>query len=336
MLPTEMLNDFWKDVMKAYQNFDSKHKVEKLEDFLSEPIFYNKAILVNNHCIYRDIWAQRGIYIINDLVNVTGNYLTFIDFCIKYDLRREDFLFYTGCISAIRAYQRKLNITIEAYTDPSERNLLTQKIFQIFKGSKLYYQFLSETNELPSFCQKWEEKLNINFQWENIFYKLCCIKEVKLKWFQVRLMTRILGTNIALYGMRLRADNLCTFCLEERETIEHIFTECNVVWMFLTNLKTKLTELNLIDRTFRFDDKMLLFGTDMKNDRDDVFEYVLVIMRYYIYKCRCEESFPTLGVFQAYLKNKFEIEKHIAQSNNQLTKFELKWAVWMDFVNNTQ
>ena len=84
---------------------------------------------------------------------------------------------------------------------------------------------------------------------------------------------------------------------------------------------------------------MLLFGTDIKNDRDAVFEYVLVIMRYYIYKCTCEESFPTLGVFQAYLKNKFEIEKHIAQSNNQFkTKFELKWAVWMDFVNtcNTQ
>ena len=328
---TEILNDFWKDVMYAYQSFGSKLKVEKVEDFLSEPIFYNKNVLINNHYINRESWVLKGIFTIKDLINDTGGYLTFLEFCIKYNLQREDFLYYSGCILAIKAYQRKLKITIDSDSNPAERNLLNQKIFQTVKGSKMYYQLFIETKENPNFCQKWDEKLNREMQWKYVFKKVYCIREIRLKWFQVRLMTRVLGTNIALYGMGIRNNNLCTFCLEERETIEHLFTECNVTWMFLTSLKTKLIELNIVDRNFNFKDEMLLFGT-MDKEVLDVFEYILIVLRYYIYKCRCEDSFPSLEVFRNYLKNKYEIEKHIAQKNNILTKFNIDWAEWMDFV----
>ena len=55
------------------------------------------------------------------------------------------------------------------------------------------------------------------------------IKDTKLQDFQHKLVHRILITNSFLYKFGLKEVELCTFCAETKESLVHIFEECNHV-----------------------------------------------------------------------------------------------------------
>ena len=48
------------------------------------------------------------------------------------------------------------------------------------------------------------------------------IQEIKLKWYQIRLVHRIIATNIVLMHMGIENDITCSFCRQDRDSINHI------------------------------------------------------------------------------------------------------------------
>ena len=68
--------------------------------------------------------------------------------------------------------------------------------------------------------------------------------EAKLRWFQFRIIHRILPTKRYLNVRKVIDSAECSFCGNEEETIEHLFWNCDIVtrfWNeFLTILKAKL------------------------------------------------------------------------------------------------
>ena len=63
-------------------------------------------------------------------------------------------------------------------------------------------------------------------------------KDTKLQDFQYKLIHRILSTNSFLYKYGLKETELCTFCTETKESLVHIFWECNYVrnfWLAIGN-----------------------------------------------------------------------------------------------------
>ena len=49
------------------------------------------------------------------------------------------------------------------------------------------------------------------------------IRDVKLRWFQMRILHIIIATNMTLKEMGVVDDTRCKFCNNERDSIEHIF-----------------------------------------------------------------------------------------------------------------
>ena len=78
----------------------------------------------------------------------------------------------------------------------------------------------------------WEERLQQNIDWDTVFTKICNLKEVKMKWFQIRIVHRILATNVILHSMKVAPDDLCSFCGDEKDSIQHIFVKCRYVLSF--------------------------------------------------------------------------------------------------------
>ena len=73
---------------------------------------------------------------------------------------------------------------------------------------------------------KWGAELNLgpNFCWKKILtFPFSLVKDTKLRWFQFRIIHRILGTNSLLCKMGIKTDNKCSFCNREKETIKHLF-----------------------------------------------------------------------------------------------------------------
>ena len=51
-------------------------------------------------------------------------------------------------------------------------------------------------------------------------------QEMKLKWSQIRLLHRILATNIVIKEMDITQSVLCDFCHLERDSLQHCMWGC--------------------------------------------------------------------------------------------------------------
>ena len=265
-----------------------------------------------------------------DFFDQTGQPLTYGAFNLKFNVNTPNFLLYHGCLEAIRTYRRRLDITLEN-DNVSSNNSLMQKIISCPSGAKSFYDALCDKSE-PSFCNKWNEKLNINVNWKTAFDNISKMKEIKLRWFQLRIMNRIIGTNVTLKAMKIRIDDLCTFCNEETETIEHLFTECMFSIQFWNNVKTLLVENNIVQNDFVLDQKCILFGIS-EYLTSKALLYFIQVAKYFIYKSRCEECIPIFETFKVYFKKKFQIIRYIAMKNNALDQFDIEWELWSNLTD---
>jgi hypothetical protein len=187
-------NLFWKDVFRVYEQFRYKIKPQSSAEVLSEPLFFNNNLKINNNYIYYKNWMQKSVNCIGNLIDDRGHFYTYQEFTRKYDIQVNP-LTYLGCMQTVKKYLKSLNITIEnneMLTSPKSLACIHAQV----KGTKSYYNKLTENEKAPNCCSKWETKLGEQIDWNSCFYKIKHIREVKLKWFQIRLLHRILATNI--------------------------------------------------------------------------------------------------------------------------------------------
>ena len=324
------LNAFWKNVFYSYEILGDNTIVTCSEEALAEPIFYNNRFKIGGVCYFYERWYEAGIRQVKDLLDDNGHFFTFNALNQKYNLNERNFFKHMQCIQSLRQFLRKHNIQIDNM-NCCDKNV-TLKIFQQCpRGSRLFYNIILSKQCSPKFATKWEAKLQCQIDWKRTLSFVHKIKEVKLKWFQIRIVHRILGTNVTLYCMRLRPNNCCTFCGTTRENISHIFVDCTIVKAFLLDVKRCMVQCNIIDNQFTFDPLLLLFGYSDDNG-DETFMYVMLVVRFYIYKCRCEGSQPVFVSFQQYMKKVYLVQKQIARQNHVLNSFEDKWINWQTFI----
>ena len=158
---------------------------------------------------------------INNMLNDNGIFMSFKFFKEKFGTKRY-YITYIGCIQAIKSYIRKTEITEEGKN--SAALIKTPKtIYNQQKGSCLYYEVLTQNITRPNCCDKWEAKLNKDINWCITFKKMQQIQEIKLKWFQIRQVHRIIATNVVLMHMGIENDITCSFCRQDRDSVNHIF-----------------------------------------------------------------------------------------------------------------
>ena len=208
-------------------------------------------------------------------------------------------------------------------------------IFSQPKGSKHLYETLCSNKHTPNCCQKWESKLGVSIHWRKVFIKVSKIKEVKLRWLQIRLINRILATNVILKAMRISANDACAFCADEKESIEHLFTRCAVVNKFWNDLVT-LTECKCEHiGKLKLTNKLILFGFDEGCVLDGGLENILMEAKSYIYRCRYDNSIPTIQAFLCHLKRKYRVLRHAAEIEMNLAGFNETWMNYKSLVDHT-
>ena len=89
--------------------------------------------------------------------------------------------------------------------------------------------------------EKWNRDLKKEVSWENIYAHVYrTISEPKLRWFQLRILYRIVPTNKYLFMCRIKNSALCTHCVVE-EDILHLLWECEVARNFRRNVCNWIT-----------------------------------------------------------------------------------------------
>jgi len=321
-------NLFWKDVFKHMKNLFKKCIPNTAHEFLAEHIQYNTSILRDKKTIYVKEWHDYNIFLIRQLLNLDGKFFTFNEFLIKYPGIRTNFLLYEGIINAIKGYQHRLNIILTR-----EYSLINNIVWQcIKKGNKYIQQILNYNLDTPAATSRWNTCFE-NLNWKEIF--LHCYKtsgDVQLRWFQTRLLHRVLPTQRYLFLCKIKDSPLCNFCEKDEQSIVHLFFDCDLVSKFWNDLLVLLKEKCNHCHDIYFDQELILFGLKLNVHTDAVLDLIILMAKFYIYKCKLQDTQPILNTFTLLLQNRYNIERYIAAVNDKTSQFDTTWAPYLPII----
>ena len=316
------LNEFWKDVYDIWltiqtqeSQFDQKPQ--------TEPLFHNQNIQINNKSIFYKEWFLKGVTCINDVIDETGNFYSWEQFSLKYDIKNQAFKY----IALIHAVPPNWKQRIK---DDIQRKLILvsypiiQKLKGLRKPAKFFYNYMIEkTATTPIKSEhKWCKILNNEIEkWNDIYilpYKVTC--ETKLRYFQLKILHRTTVTNKWLYKCKISDSPYCTFCKIYEESIQHVFYECLITKNMWFKVADWLSSLDI-----SFDEYFTQTNILLGNPHGPSFlEHIRLITMELIYNAKLEENENKLNLtlLKQIIKYKMKIEKN----SNQID-FTQKWHI---------
>lgn len=156
------------------------------------------------------------------------------------------------------------------------------------------------------------------------------MKEIKLKWFQIKICYRILVTNNILHKLGVvDSSNKCNFCQKEKDTIEHYLYFCEHLLSFWIQLETFLKEKCGNCERFRFNFPLILFGTDEITETDEILDLVILLGKVFVYKCRITKTKPNIQHFLKELCWRYKMEKYAHTMEMKQAEFKRKWYPYL-------
>ena len=113
--------------------------------------------------------------------------------------------------------------------------------------------------------------------------------------------------------------DLCTFCQNERETIFHIFCECDIVKNFWMQFKNWI---NPNEEIVALDNFEIIFG---KLNDNTCINLLIILAKYHIYKQKLKNCHPSISNFKSEVEYYYKLQKHIYKNKNMENDFQRKW-----------
>ena len=114
-----------------------------------------------------------------------------------------------------------------------------------------------------------------------------------------------------------------TNCGKHRETVLHLFVECDAVaeiwWEIKTYIKTKYgLDVDVTNK------KKVLFNS-LIPPKGHIVNFLCLIFKQYVYRQRCLRKPILYNQFILYVNQMENIEKYIALKNDKMNKHSAKW-----------
>ena len=110
------------------------------------------------------------------------------------------------------------------------------------------------------------------------------------------------------------------FCLTAKDTIQHIFWECKHSQQFWTRLG--LTEREVYFLLQIKTECLILFGINDNIKTENVFDFILLLAKQYLYKCKIGKQPPNIDIFRRRKKlYRYKIEEYNAKMSCSCSSF---------------
>ena len=315
-------NTFWEEVAGAW------HSISHISNpnggqILSKVLWYNRHIKINVP-VNKKQMIDKGIIQIKDVYNIAKQRLLTANE-LQARVSAFNFLAWNGLLYAIpdewkRTLANEKPIREEAIETFDDLNCV-QKCAQW--SYPLLLKAIPVSTPEKAFT-KWSEELNLPlaFSWPSEFKKLyAAISDFKLRWFQLRIMHRILPTNSRLYLYGIRSSDRCDSCTDRRESIIHLFWFCPAVMHFWTQLK------RIVSLGTPFTARLVILGNDLGGNRipSKQLYAVILIAKWYIWRCRFNKTKPNIQGFLRVALDYIRVERYAAMTTHSMYKFNRNW-----------
>ena len=315
-------NPFYKDVVIALirlkQKLHNDCKFNKRTDIF---LWYSDILKVDDKPFILRDWYDKGVRYVSDLVNNEGCLYNFNHFQSIYNVKT-NFLRFFGICQAIKSYY---GCTKFIKLSQPHRPHFYDMLLKSQKGSHDFYSILNKKEVNPSSQLKWCVDLDIHtMNWRDIYnLPFSLTIDCNYKWFQYRINTRLLATNSFLFKISISNSDLCIFCSIEKETILHLFCQCDKVlplWDSFVNF------INLgFEGNFRLNDHIRLFGITNNIGSNTGINKLLIWFRYFIYRGKQNKHVPHFNMFLNEIRCILIAEHYNAMIYDKLDLFLKTW-----------
>ena len=104
--------------------------------------------------------------------------------------------------------------------------------------------------------------------------------------------------------MGIAQDVLCNFCNLEGDSIQHCMWRCEHVKLFWNKLEGFICNYCNNVQNLKFNEKIILFGTDDNFKSDSVLDFIMLYAKYCIYSCRYEKKLTSIMCIQKGVEKK--------------------------------
>ena len=334
ILMQRCVNPFWVDVLKHYKKLNDICVPMSADDFACECLYYNVNIQRGKKVVYIREWDENDIKTVGDLIGSNG-FLTFLEFQRKYPNVTSDFLLYEGIVKSAKEYAKRLDIKeIEVNENVLHDMPIVWK--QLSKGSSKLLYFCFVKRSIPLKCiDKWSEAHNKEYDVKKVFtHVIKTTSDTRLRWFQYKIIHRILPTQRFLFLRKIVTTPLCCLCNVEEETFEHLFWECERIQFFWEELTTWFHENFVHCSHVFFSKELVIMGVKPEVKTDKSFDLIMLLAKHYIFSCKLKKSAPLLRVFLQILKQRYMIEKVNAYTNGRQGFFHQQWRLYSHFFSS--
>ena len=194
-------------------------------------------------------------------------------------------------------------------------------------GCRLFYKSLlrSKYSHTPSLLRsrvKWNRELDQNLNWEEISHNLLsCTKNTTLLWFQDRILHRILTTN-TFVSKFMDVSPSCTFCSGHRETLLHLFAECEKVKCIWDGIKDMI--FTRLGCQVSLNSQSIIVGPEsdglMLLENKNAIQRIIILGKYYIYRTKVAQGQILLSGLKAFAD--FYTKAEFNKAKEQYTEAE--------------
>lgn len=329
-LAGQVKNEFWKDTLQSWTTVLKKISFDKNKSPWCEPLWYNP--LISNGKLFYAYLYEKGIHVIGDIIDRDNKILSLDTIKHKFSIPNLNFLHYFRIKLEVLNYLKNITNPVETYMVYPYIPKYYAILYKNGASSKDLYRLLNEKLKIKKDYQtKWNDKLNLEQNNDNYWSRIfkACFKSVEdpyLKWFQYRIIHKVLGTRYLLGQMGIANSVNCYFCKNSAETISHLFDECPLVSNLWADFQNWIYD-KIHYRLFLNSEIKILGYIGYGKDFLPI-NCLLVSTRNYIFSCSRNQTIPIIRNLIEKCKDIFVEQEYVAKTMGKIECFRACWAFW--------
>lgn len=224
---TSIQSHFWRGVLANWLDNNTGPK-----DFVFCPLLWNNRLFTySGHVMYFKEWAVNGIICMHDVLS-NNEFVSYQYICQSIGNSPNRILEYNIVRSAVLSATRKFGDVHE--TELSEIPLFVGK--KLFHAQQFRKELVTAQKHVPCSTSFWKRKFNYDIDEDEWLISFRSSNETRLRVLQWKILHNIYPTNILLSKMKVTESNLCSYCSNSVDFIEHFFFQCpktNIFWKYI-------------------------------------------------------------------------------------------------------
>ena len=235
---TDIKSTFWEKAISTWLTYNKNIQLHTDKRIC---LWNNENITHQGNVLFFKSWTNKVTFL-NEIVNENGIFsFETIERLIgsKASLRLE----YITVRTAVISFLQNSGNTIENPINNAPSNSKKANSAKLFRNLIVNSRYVE-----PCAVRFWKNKLNVDINKNTWNIPIVSTKEARLRELQWKILHNIYPTNILLQKMGLRNSNVCHFCNNHVDFVEHFFFYCPVInqlWIYISEYICKQYDVGI-------------------------------------------------------------------------------------------